>query len=257
MPSSRDQLLQHCTVKLVPTSSRNWGTGLLVTPDTILTCAHVVQGYETAAIPVWWRGQAWAMARVEQSLPSPVDLALLQVKLPEGEQPLCVLLSEAFKPFDRLYVYGYPDDFPGGGSVTIRCEGQVHEQGLTLIKAQAGQVRPGHSGSPALNWETGQVCGVVSDTRGRSTDLGGLLIPVSTVFKHFPDLQAKTRRLIPPIPYGLLYRCKLHLHPGGGLWCHPHNFPPTILPPSPDARPKPPRSPIACREVAGLWRSQA
>ncbi|WP_008313393.1 serine protease [Leptolyngbya sp. PCC 6406] len=195
MPSSRDRLLQHCTVKLVPANSSNWGTGFLVTPNHILTCAHVVAGYEV--IPVWWRGQAWATARVEQSLPPPVDLALLQIAPTEGEQTPSVLLSETFNPFDRLYVYGYPDDFPDGGSVTIQCEGEVQEQGVTLIKAQAGQVRPGHSGSPALNWETGLVCGVVSVTRSRSTDLGGLLIPVSTVFSHFPDLQAQNQAAHP------------------------------------------------------------
>ena len=191
MLSSRDRLLQQCTVKLVPADSKDWGTGFLVTPNCILTCAHVVDGYDV--IPVWWRGQAWATARVEQLLPMPVDLALLQIEPPEGEQPPWVLLSEIFKPFDRLYVYGYPDDFPDGGSVTIQCEGDAQEQGVTLIKAQRGQVRPGHSGSPALNWETGQVCGVVSDTRNRSTDLGGLLIPVSTVFSHFPDIQAQNQ----------------------------------------------------------------
>lgn len=130
---------------------------------------------------------------VKQILPLPIALALLQFKLPKGEQPPCVLLNETFNPFDRLYVYGYPDDFPDGGSVTIQCEGDAQEQGVTLIKAQVGQVRPGHSGSPALNWETGQVCGVVSDTRSCSTDLGGLLIPVSTIFSHFPDIQAQNR----------------------------------------------------------------
>ena len=195
MPTSRYQLLQKCTVKLVPVDSRDWGTGFLVAPNCILTCAHVVEGHES--ISVLWHGKVWATARVKQILPLPVDLALLHIEPHGDEQPPFVLLSETFKPFDRLYVYGYPDDFPDGGSVTIQCEGDVQDQGVTLIKAQAGQVRPGHSGSPALNWETGQVCGVVSDTRNRLTDLGGLLIPISTVFSHFPDIQSQNKAAHP------------------------------------------------------------
>lgn len=159
-----------------------------------MTCAHVVQGYETEGIPVFWQGKALSAARVKHILPPPIDLALLLLNASDEEiLPPSVLLDETFTPFDRLYIYGYPDDFPEGGSVTIQCEGDVREAKVTLIKAQAGQIRPGHSGSPALNFETGKVCGIVSDTRGRLTDLGGLLIPISTVFSHFPELKAQNQ----------------------------------------------------------------
>ncbi|NEO88675.1 MAG: trypsin-like peptidase domain-containing protein [Spirulina sp. SIO3F2] len=191
MSSSRDRLLQQCTVKLVPADSRAWGTGFWVTPNQILTCAHVVKEHEE--ISVEWRGQVWTTVGVEQIVSAPGDLALLQVNPPEGEQPPYVLLDTTFQSGDPLYVYGYPDDFPDGGSVTLECEGDVEEQGSKLIKAKGGQVRPGHSGSPALNRETGCVCGVVSDTRSRSTDLGGLLIPVATVFRYFPELQVQNQ----------------------------------------------------------------
>jgi tetratricopeptide (TPR) repeat protein len=195
MVSSLYELLPRCTVKLCFTGSKAWGTGFFVAKGKILTCAHVVQGYEKEVILVIWQGQEWTTATVEKILPSPIDLALLQVKLPEGYHPPCVLLDDKYAPFDHLYVYGYPDDFPGGGSVTIDCDGIANDRGVTLIKAKAGQVRPGHSGSPALNNETGQVCGIVSETRGRSTNLGGLLIPVSTVFSQFPELQSWNKEI--------------------------------------------------------------
>lgn len=195
MPLSLYQLLDRCTVKLIPAQSKNWGTGFFVAKGKIITCAHVVQSYETETISVLWKGQKWATAKIEQIQPSPIDLALLQVEMPEGEHPPCVLLDEAFNPFDKLYIYGYPDDFPDGGSVTIDCEGEVKDRGVALLKAKAGQVRPGHSGSPALNNETRKVCGIVSETRGRSTDFGGLLIPTSTVFKQFPELKSQNNEL--------------------------------------------------------------
>jgi hypothetical protein len=197
MALSLHQLLQHCTVKLMPADGRERGTGFFVASKHIITCAHVVQGYETEGIPVLWQGKALSVARVEHILPPPIDLALLLLDAFDEELPYSVLLDEAFTPFDRLYVYGYPDDFPEGGSITVLCEGDVREAEVTLIKAQSGQIRPGHSGSPALNFETGKVCGIVSDTHGRSTDLGGLLIPISTVFSHFPELKAQNQAAHP------------------------------------------------------------
>ena len=183
----------------MPADGRGWGTGFFVASKQIITCAHVVQGCETEGVPIFWRGKALSVARVEQILPPPIDLALLLLDASDEESlPPAVLLDETFTPFDRLYVYGYPDDFPEGGSVTVQCEGDVREAEATLIKAQAGQIRPGLSGSPALNFfETGKVCGIVSDTRGRSTDLGGLLIPISTVFSCFPELKAQNQAAHP------------------------------------------------------------
>jgi WD40 repeat protein/DNA polymerase III delta prime subunit len=195
MSSSLYKLIRQCTVKINSPNTNKWGTGFFVARDKVITCAHVVQGHEKEAIPLIRNGRIWTTAIVDSIYFPPIDLALLQVELPEGEcPPPCVILDDKVSPFDRLYVYGYPDDFPDGGSVTINCEGDVEDKGVTLIKAQAGQVRPGHSGSPALNNETGGVCGIVSETRGRSTDWGGLLIPISTVFSQFKELRLQNRK---------------------------------------------------------------
>ena len=195
MSSSLYKLIQQCTVRINSPSTNKWGTGFFVTRDKVITCAHVVQGHEKEAIPLIRNGRIWTTAIVDSIYLPPIDLALLQVKLPEGEcPPPCVVLDDEVSPFDRLYVYGYPDDFPDGGSVTINCEGDVEDKGVTLLKAQAGQVRPGHSGSPALNNETGKVCGIVSETRGRSTDWGGLLIPISTALSQFQELRLQNRK---------------------------------------------------------------
>lgn len=188
------QLLQYSTVKIIPGEGRAWGTGFFITSGQIITCAHVVQEHEVGGIQVFWQGQV-RIASAEQILPSPVDLALLRIESFDVEPPPCALLDETFAPFDRMYVYGYPDDFPDGGSVTVQCEGDVRDKGTILIKAQAGQIRPGHSGSPVLNKETGKVCGIVSETRGRSNDLGGLIIPVSVLFLHFPEIKIENYKV--------------------------------------------------------------
>lgn len=190
------ELMQQCTVKLVLPDKSDWGTGFFVAKATILTCAHVVTGYEDQLISVQWQGRSLGKATVVQFIPEPIDLALLhcdELSL-SIEHPPCALLDQRFQPFHNLYIYGYPDDFPQGAGVTVQCEGDATDQKVKLIKFQAGQIRPGYSGAPVLNKETGKVCGLVSDTRGRSTDLGGLAVSVSEVIKHFPELEPKNRR---------------------------------------------------------------
>ena len=191
MTLSPHEMLEICTVKL-PSGSQYWGTGFFVTKDKIITFVHVVESYkERDSISVLWRGREYE-AILERILPLPIDLALLRVKDTDKQlSNCCVLLDTTYNPFDEMFIYGYPDDFPDGGTVTLTCEGSAKDQGVPLIKAKLGQVRPGLSGSPALNFETKKVCGILSETRGRSTDLGGLLIPVKTVFENFPELQVQ------------------------------------------------------------------
>ena len=196
MDQLRYELIQNCTVKLVLPDKSDWGTGFFVAKATILTCAHVVAGYEDQLITVQWREHKLLKAKVLQSLPEPIDLALLQCTELSllMEHPPCVVMDKDFQPFHKLYIYGYPDDFPQGAGVTVQCEGDATDQGIRLIKFQAGQIRPGHSGAPVLNKETGKVCGLVSNTRGRSTDWGGLAISVAEVVKHFSELELKNRQ---------------------------------------------------------------
>jgi hypothetical protein len=183
------ELLKQCTVKLFLPNASDWGTGFFVAKNTILTCAHVVAGHEDQPIQVQWQEANLGIA-VLKSKTETADLALLHCDLSSLlDHPPCPKLDEEFKPFHRLYIYGYPDDFPEGAGVTVQCEGDATDKGSRLIKFQSGQIRPGQSGSPVLNEQTGKVCGVVSDTRGRATDLGGLAVPMAEVAKYFPELQ--------------------------------------------------------------------
>lgn len=189
MSQELSEMLQRCTVKLnAPGGER--GTGFLVSPGVILTCAHVVKSLETYPASVCWQSREnFAQARID-CYSEEFDIALLNFEPPSGIDLPCVYLGNDYTPLDDLYIYGYPDDFPQGASVTVECEGAAHENGKSLVKFKAGQIRPGYSGSPLLNLRTGRVCGVVKFTRDRGSALGGGAVPTEVVLENFTKLAA-------------------------------------------------------------------
>lgn len=187
MVQSLYELLQQCTVHIsVPQKAQ--GTGFFVAPGLILTCAHVVKEAQQQSldIAITWNGQVVSAQIAEfRDLPYP-DIALLQVNLTDHP---CVFLGEAAQPFDKLYGYGYPDDYPNGDSVTLECEGQTDNL-QPFLKLKRGQIRSGFSGTPLLNVRTGQVCGIIKRTRDQDTDLGGRAVPTKTILREFTQLVA-------------------------------------------------------------------
>lgn len=191
MAPSLYELLHQCTVQ-VSVPKRSQGTGFFIAPGLVLTCAHVVEAAQNNATPVeiCYNGQVIEAQIQEFRDPSYPDLALLQVKLPEHP---CVLLHGGAEPFSELYSYGYPDIEPDGASTTFACEGWAGDQ-QELLKFKTGQVRPGMSGSPLLNRETGSVCGIVQFTRDLKTDLGGKAMLTKVVLREFPQLEAQQKQ---------------------------------------------------------------
>lgn len=109
MSSLRPEDLHTCTVKLSIDGSH--GTGFFVSSGLILTCHHVVKNAGDRQIKVRWQNQEdFAVAKVLQSFPDPVDLALLQFETVEALA--CVELDGAIAAFDALFAYGYPEFAP-------------------------------------------------------------------------------------------------------------------------------------------------
>jgi uncharacterized protein YjbI with pentapeptide repeats len=183
--------LHTCTVKLSIDNTQ--GTGFFVAAGLILTCHHVVKNAGDRPIKVRWQNQEdFALAKVLQSFPDPVDLALLQFEMVEALA--CVELDGAIAAFDDLFAYGYPDIDPNGAGVVLRCDG-LNGDVPPKIKFSDGRVRSGLSGAPLLNPATGKVCGVVKYTEDRSLPLGGGGIPIKTVLEYFPVLNTPYKGL--------------------------------------------------------------
>ena len=189
MNSELEKLLQRCTVKIAIPEQTGWGTGFLVAPGLVLTCAHVVKSLDYDGHALFSRHQekGFTEAKVVQLAP-PLDLALLQF-IPSSSNFPCVYLDTAIKSGDDLYFFGYPDqDFPNGAPVTGCCEG-ITGDAPPLIKFKQAQVRPGMSGSALLNASTDKVCGIVKFTRDRSSDLGGGAVSTQEILEAFPKLE--------------------------------------------------------------------
>jgi hypothetical protein len=156
----------------------------------VLTCAHVVEEAHKKTTPVKvycsWQDRQYA-AEIVTFLPNPYpDLAVLRIEI---QNHPCVYLHAEAELRDRLYAYGYTDEYPDGDSATFEYEGPAGEE-EKLLKLKIGQARPGLSGAPLLNLRTGGVCGIVKRTRDRDSDLGGRAVPISVILEHVSDLAA-------------------------------------------------------------------
>ncbi len=185
------ELLHNCIVE-VAVSGKHEGTGFFVAPGQILTCAHVVEAAQKKNMPVEvvWNAQTLSVQKQDIRDALYPDLALLQVNV--SNHP-CVLLHGEAEPYSKLYSYGYPDIEPQGASTTFDCEGWVGSQ-QEVLRLKEGQVRPGMSGSPVLNEQTGSICGIVQWTRDRTMALGGKAMLAKVMFREFPGLETQQRR---------------------------------------------------------------
>jgi Trypsin-like peptidase domain/TIR domain len=187
-------LLNSCVVLVTIPAKKVRGTGFFVAPGKILTCAHVVEPARTNNLPIEisWQGQTLP-AQIQQFRDvAATDLALLEVNLTNHP---CVLLYCGAEPRNHLYSFGFPDIEDQGASTTFESEGWAGSQ-LERLKFQQGQARPGMSGSPLLNWDTGSVCGIVqlSYSTSSAAAVGGSGLLTKIILQEFPELQEQQKQ---------------------------------------------------------------
>lgn len=185
------------------------GTGFLVAPGQVLTCAHVVRGRKEVVLSNGrWSGAAKALVAVpeldegeEPSFHPYPDLALLSVAGKPAGMP-CVRLDPADpltgKDADALYVYGYSRGEYEPAAVaaspaSVEAVGLVEGAGFQVLKLSNDQILPGFSGSPVLNLRSHAVCGMIDSTRDARSDLGGFAIPASAIAAELPGLLERNR----------------------------------------------------------------
>ncbi|MBM0255527.1 RelA/SpoT family protein [Micromonospora sp. 4G55] len=190
-----EDLLQAATVSIeVPSLSGAppaRGTGFVIAPGVIATCAHVL-AVDGAPLPEFVKGRAVVVgAQLVLTVDADryfrtsagLDLAVLQIRECSVDVDITpVLPSSVVSVGDDLWTYGHPDGmFRAGQPARLVYEGESRrseQDTLGLLRARGTPLARGFSGSPVVNRRTGAVCGMVCT----SDEAGGThLLPIAEI----------------------------------------------------------------------------
>jgi Effector-associated domain 7/Trypsin-like peptidase domain len=184
------RILEDCCLRVVGMSG---GSGFFVTPGLLLTCSHVVGGM-TTDIQVTWNDRNETASVVENASDPDDDIALLALNVIDHQ---CVRLGTNFDSDDELFGCGYPASRAtpqmDGFKAQYESSTRLDKPGRYLIKFRNGQVLPGYSGGPLLDERTGDVIGVITETRDQRLNLGGWAVPIEFIFNRWPWIGEKNK----------------------------------------------------------------
>ncbi len=144
-------------VVLIDTASGR-GSGFFVTPDTVLTNAHVVQGNSSVTVKMPDGGSL--QASVIRTEPT-VDLAIVRVNTPRAAQPTLQLGSaNAARPGQEVIAIGSPLGMLQNTVTRGIVSGIRNAGGVVLIQTDAA-INRGNSGGPLLD-RYGRVLGITT-----------------------------------------------------------------------------------------------
>ncbi|MFD0773692.1 trypsin-like peptidase domain-containing protein [Streptomonospora algeriensis] len=187
------------------TSTGICGGGVLITPEHVLTCAHVVEnalgqphglphppgGSLTVEFPLLAPNQP-VECRVEDHGWFPLDgqrgdLAVLRVAstLPKEARPAPLRARPRLQ--GRVQVYGHPENGESGRWATATAVGPSGRGGEWVQLDVSGSlaVVEGYSGCGVIDPDSGEVIGVAV-SRDSSSDTVAFMVPVGTVAGYWP-----------------------------------------------------------------------
>jgi hypothetical protein len=184
------------------------GTGILLSPDRVLTCAHMVAkgervtaefvgapGGQVPSVRAWVVDDAYVPETRDADGDPSGDIALLRLEHPRpaGEAVSLYRLSQPGRP---VQIYGFPVGHNGGIRLQASIVGGCGRDGqVQLVPSTPGELAEGGcSGGGVLDVQTGQVIGMVLNT-ARGRDGGGytFMSPAEVIVQHLPQVARWTR----------------------------------------------------------------
>ncbi|MER6343788.1 trypsin-like serine peptidase [Streptomyces sp. NPDC001595] len=178
------------------------GAGILLSPDRVLTCAHVVDraarrvtaefvgaaDHTVPSVPAWVDADAYVPETQDADGDPSGDVALLRLERPRPEAET-VRLHRLSAPNREVRMYGFPYDHNGG--IWFRATvvgGRGRDGQVQLIPTSPGELAsPGCSGAGVADSRTGEVIGMVlSAMRDRHGNLFSFMSPAETIIRHLP-----------------------------------------------------------------------
>ncbi|MET9757787.1 trypsin-like peptidase domain-containing protein [Streptomyces sp. NPDC006372] len=194
------------------------GAGFLVTPSTVLTCAHVVRHGEDLAVtltelpgspPVPARVVAhggWSGGSTDLG-----DLAVLELDREMPVTPAALAPADAAHGTSprKLVVYGFPAGFDEGTLAEYRVTAAqlIRREWIQLEAWHPGgqPLAPGFSGAAVTLADTGEVVGMVTAAAGAPGVRNGRMMPTEVMARYWPGLQG----LVPTSDHASADRARL------------------------------------------------
>ncbi|MFF6967244.1 serine protease [Streptomyces anthocyanicus] len=184
------------------------GAGILLTPQWVLTCAHVVDrtadvmtaefvgavGHGVPAVPARLERDAYVPETLDADGDPSGDVALLRLERPRPAEET-VRLHRLSAPNREVRMYGFPYEHNGGIWFRATAVGVCGRDGqVQLIPASPGELAsPGCSGAGVADSDTGEVIGMVlSGQEDRHGNRFSFMSPVETIVRHLPRLDPVT-----------------------------------------------------------------
>ncbi|MFN6564217.1 MAG: pentapeptide repeat-containing protein [Nostoc sp. ChiSLP01] len=158
-------------VRILKPSGQTAGTGFFVSPQLVITCAHVVASSRnkpsTVVDLVLLKNRQKLTASIEERYwraPEYEDVAILRVNEPFIESVPLKLGTSANIAGHEFFTYGFPESIPQGILVKGSIDGETGDASLLQLTSQ--EVTEGVSGAPVFDQQTRRVVGMITARAG-------------------------------------------------------------------------------------------
>ncbi|WP_198533296.1 serine protease [Streptomyces sp. AcH 505] len=179
------------------------GSGILLSPDRVLTCAHVVregepvtaefvgaEGVDVPSVTAHVIDGMYKPEELDADLDPIGDVALLSLDTPRPADE-AVQLHRLSSPGRPVRMYGFPEAHNGGIWLPATVLGGCGRDGqVQLTPLGPGLLAsPGFSGGGVVDTETGEVVGMVlSKSEARHGSGFTFMSPAETIVQHLEDV---------------------------------------------------------------------
>lgn len=168
------------TVVEVKMAKGGHGSGVIIGPNLVATAGHVAAS--DFLLVVDDAGKEYKVK--SKSIATTADFAIITIEGTFEFAAAPVACEYSVKPLDRLYVVGYPLDFPRTIYELIAVDYYIQE-GVGKLLLGTGVSLPGNSGGPVFN-SSGEVVGILTGeymvSDGIDTDVN-TIVPIGEGIK--------------------------------------------------------------------------